>query len=31
MADADVKTPVAEDGDAAPETAEEAPKKPVDP
>jgi coenzyme F420-reducing hydrogenase delta subunit len=31
MADADVKTPVAEGGEAAPEAAEEAPKKPVDP
>ena len=31
MADADVKTPVAEGGEAAPEAADEAPKKPVDP
>jgi F420-non-reducing hydrogenase iron-sulfur subunit len=31
MADTDVKTAVAESGDAAPEAADEAPKKPVDP
>jgi coenzyme F420-reducing hydrogenase delta subunit len=31
MADADVKTPVAEGGEAAPEAADEAPKQPVDP
>lgn len=31
MADADVKAPVAEGGEAAPEAAAEAPKKPVDP
>lgn len=31
MADAEVKAPVAEGGEAAPEVADEAPKKPVDP